>query len=65
MFHAACVFSRFIRLHGYVPQELMATLMGKDAWWAVPAAVGIGVPVHQHRRRHPGSCENQHLVINQ
>ena len=22
----------------------MATLMGKDAWWAVPAAVGIGVP---------------------
>lgn len=24
----------------------MATLMGKDAWWAVPAAVGIGVPMY-------------------
>jgi uncharacterized membrane protein YraQ (UPF0718 family) len=33
-------------IHGYVPQELMATLMGKDAWWAVPAAVGIGVPMY-------------------
>lgn len=33
-------------IHGYVPQELMATLMGKEAWWAVPAAVGIGVPMY-------------------
>lgn len=33
-------------IHGYVPQELMAKLMGKDAWWAVPAAVGIGVPMY-------------------
>ena len=33
-------------IHGYVPAELMASLMGKDAWWAVPAAVGIGVPMY-------------------
>jgi uncharacterized protein len=33
-------------IHGYVPQDLMATLMGKEAWWAVPAAVGIGVPMY-------------------
>ena len=33
-------------IHGYVPQELMATLMGKEAWWAVPAAVGLGVPMY-------------------
>jgi len=33
-------------IHGYVPQDLMASLMGKDAWWAVPAAVGMGVPMY-------------------
>jgi hypothetical protein len=34
-------------IHGYVPEEMMATIMGKDApWWSVPAAVGIGVPMY-------------------
>jgi uncharacterized protein len=34
-------------IHGYVPQDFMATLMGKDApWWALPAAVAIGVPIY-------------------
>lgn len=33
-------------IHGYVPQDFMAALMGKDAWWAVPLAVVIGVPLY-------------------
>ncbi|HEX6976377.1 MAG TPA: permease [Vicinamibacterales bacterium] len=33
-------------IHGYVPEDFMAALMGKDAWWAVPAAVLIGVPMY-------------------
>ena len=33
-------------IHGYVPQDFMASFMGKDAWWAVPLAVLIGVPMY-------------------
>lgn len=33
-------------IHGYVPQELMVTIMGADAWWSVPAAVVIGIPMY-------------------
>jgi uncharacterized membrane protein YraQ (UPF0718 family) len=34
-------------IHGYVPQDFMADLMGKDApWWSVPASVLIGVPMY-------------------
>lgn len=33
-------------LHGYVPAELMARVMGKSAWWSVPLAVLIGVPLY-------------------
>ncbi|MGQ9723900.1 MAG: permease [Tepidimonas sp.] len=33
-------------IHGYVPQDFMASIMGKDAWWAVPLAVVIGVPMY-------------------
>ncbi len=33
-------------IHGYVPQELMARIMGADAWWSVPAAVLIGIPMY-------------------
>jgi hypothetical protein len=29
-----------------VPQDFMASFMGKDAWWAVPLAVVIGVPMY-------------------
>ena len=31
-----------VRIHGYVPQDMMASVMGKDAWWSVPAAVLLG-----------------------
>ncbi|MFN4162366.1 MAG: permease, partial [Stenotrophomonas sp.] len=33
-------------IHGYVPENLMASIMGKDAWWAVPLAVVTGVPMY-------------------
>jgi uncharacterized membrane protein YraQ (UPF0718 family) len=33
-------------IHGYVPKDFMARLMGADAWWSVPAAVLIGVPMY-------------------
>ena len=33
-------------IHGYVPQDFMASFMGRDTWWAVPAAVVLGVPMY-------------------
>jgi len=34
-------------IHGYVPEDFMASIMGHDApWWALPAAVLIGVPMY-------------------
>jgi hypothetical protein len=34
-------------IHGYVPEDFMASIMGKDApWWSIPAAVAIGVPMY-------------------
>lgn len=33
-------------IHGYVPEGFMASIMGKDAWWAVPAAVVAGIPMY-------------------
>lgn len=35
-------------IHGYVPAELLASIMGKDAWWSVPAAVLLGVPMYSN-----------------
>ena len=33
-------------IHGYVPEDFMASFMGKEAWWSVPVAVLIGVPMY-------------------
>jgi uncharacterized membrane protein YraQ (UPF0718 family) len=35
-------------IHGYVPENFMASIMGKDAWWSVPLAVIIGVPMYSN-----------------
>ena len=36
-------------IHGYVPEDFMAAIMGRDApWWALPAAVLIGVPMYSN-----------------
>ena len=35
-------------IHGYVPEAFMASIMGKDAWWSVPAAVVVGIPMYSN-----------------
>lgn len=35
-------------IHGYVPENFMASFMGKDAWWSVPLAVVLGVPMYSN-----------------
>ena len=35
-------------VHGYVPENFMASIMGKSAWWSVPIAVLIGVPLYSN-----------------
>ena len=33
-------------IHGYVPEAFLADIMGSDNWWAVPAAVLLGIPLY-------------------
>ncbi len=35
-------------IHGWVPENVMAGVMGKGAWWSVPLAVAIGVPMYSN-----------------
>jgi hypothetical protein len=35
-------------IHGYVPADLLARIMGKDSWWSVPVAVLIGIPMYSN-----------------
>jgi len=35
-------------VHGYVPENFMASIMGKEVWWSVPLAVAIGVPLYSN-----------------
>ena len=35
-------------IHGWVPQDFMAGIMGKSSWWSVPLAVVIGVPLYSN-----------------
>ena len=35
-------------IHGYVPAELLSRIMGADAWWSVPAAVLLGIPMYSN-----------------
>lgn len=35
-------------IHGWVPETLLAAIMGRDAWWSVPAAVAIGIPMYSN-----------------
>jgi uncharacterized membrane protein YraQ (UPF0718 family) len=34
--------------HGYVPEDFMAALMGKSAWYSVPLSVLIGIPLYSN-----------------
>lgn len=33
-------------IHGYVPTGLLSSFMGKGAWWCVPLAVLLGIPMY-------------------
>lgn len=33
-------------IHGFVPEDFMVSIMGRDAWWSVPSAVILGVPMY-------------------
>ncbi|SKA26625.1 permease [Consotaella salsifontis] len=33
-------------IHGYMPADLMARIMGTNVWWSVPAAVVVGIPMY-------------------
>ncbi len=33
-------------IHGYVPENFLARIMGTGAWWSVPLAVLLGVPMY-------------------
>lgn len=35
-------------IHGYVPENFMAGIMGKSVWWSVPVAVILGVPMYSN-----------------
>lgn len=34
--------------HGYVPEDFMASLMGKEAWYSVPLSILIGIPLYSN-----------------
>jgi uncharacterized protein len=35
-------------IHGYVPEGVMASFMGKSAWWSVPVSVLVGIPMYSN-----------------
>lgn len=34
--------------HGFVPEDFMAAIMGKDAWYSVPLSILIGIPLYSN-----------------
>lgn len=35
-------------IHGYVPEDALASILGKSVWWSVPVAVVIGIPLYSN-----------------
>ena len=35
-------------IHGFVPEGVMAAVMGKGSWWSVPVSVLMGVPMYSN-----------------
>lgn len=35
-------------IHGYMPESALVGIMGKQAWWSVPAAVLLGIPLYSN-----------------
>ncbi len=34
--------------HGYVPEDFMGSILGKDKWYAVPLAIIMGIPLYSN-----------------
>lgn len=34
--------------HGYVPEDFMASLMGKSAWYSIPLSIAVGIPLYSN-----------------
>ena len=32
--------------HGYVAEAVMVRIVGREAWWSVPAAIVVGIPMY-------------------
>lgn len=35
-------------IHGFVPEDALTQVMGTGAWWSVPAAVVLGIPLYSN-----------------
>jgi uncharacterized protein len=35
-------------IHGFVPENALTEIMGEGAWWSVPAAVLLGIPLYSN-----------------
>lgn len=35
-------------IHGFVPEDALTGVMGKDAWWSVPVSVILGIPLYSN-----------------
>ncbi len=35
-------------IHGYVPEDALAAILGGQTWWSVPAAVLVGIPLYSN-----------------
>lgn len=35
-------------IHGFVPEGVMAAIMGKSSWWSVPLSVVMGIPMYSN-----------------
>jgi uncharacterized membrane protein YraQ (UPF0718 family) len=35
-------------IHGYVPEQALVSIMGKQAWWSVPVAVLLAIPLYSN-----------------
>ncbi len=35
-------------IHGYVPEDALASILGSKVWWSVPMAVLIGIPLYSN-----------------
>lgn len=35
-------------IHGFIPEEALTSIMGQGAWWSVPMAVVLGIPLYSN-----------------